>query len=226
LIAGRLAATFATGVLADALSVSVDEGRVMVSRRVYGGAAVRTEQCLSGPAVVTVGAGVFTVPEGTADGNGVIVAINDVPAENKIKCVGKYKKQGDSVDLSAAKRVVGVGRGFAGRDDIKLAQELALALEAEVGCTRPIGEGENWLPRETYLGVTGTIIKPKLYLALGISGQVQHMVGVNAAQTIVAVNKDKNAPIFKEADYGIVGDLYKVAPGLTKLFTAAKQADS
>ena len=96
-------------------------------------------------------------------------------------------------------------------------RELAGVLGAEVGCSRPIAEGENWMERERYIGVSGVQLKSDLYLMLGISGQIQHMVGGNGAKVIIAVNKDKNAPIFNYADYGLVGDIYKVVPELTKL---------
>ena len=103
-----------------------------------------------------------------------------------------------------------------------MVEELAGLMEAEVGCSRPVAEGMNWLPKERYIGVSGAMLKPDLYLALGISGQVQHMVGVNQAKAIVAINKDKAAPIFSQADYGIVGDLYKVLPSLIEKFKAEK----
>ena len=119
------------------------------------------------------------------------------------------------MDLSKAKRVVGVGRGLAAQDDLKMVHELAAVLNAEVGCSRPIAEGENWMERERYIGVSGVLLKSDLYLTLGISGQIQHMVGANASQTIFAINKDKNAPIFQYADYGIVGDAVKILPALT-----------
>jgi electron transfer flavoprotein alpha subunit len=112
--------------------------------------------------------------------------------------------------------VVGVGRGFAAEADLDLARTLAVKLGAELACSRPIAEGVDWMPAERYLGVSGATIKPDLYLAVGISGQVQHLVGVNGAKVIVAVNKDKNAPIFASADFGVVGDLYQVLPELAK----------
>jgi electron transfer flavoprotein alpha subunit len=103
-----------------------------------------------------------------------------------------------------------------------MAEELAGLMEAEVGCSRPVAEGLNWLPLERYVGISGAIVKPELYLAVGISGQVQHMVGINQSRVIVAINKDKQAPMFKQADYGIVGDLNKVLPLLIKKFKAGK----
>ncbi|MCL1848011.1 MAG: FAD-binding protein, partial [Coriobacteriia bacterium] len=121
---------------------------------------------------------------------------------------------------AAASRVVGGGRGFGAEADLGLARDLAAALGAELACSRPITESENWMARERYIGVSGAVIKPELYFAVGISGQIQHMVGVSQARTIVAINKDKNAPVFKHADVGIVGDLYDLLPALTAALSA------
>lgn len=117
------------------------------------------------------------------------------------------------MDLSKAKRVVGVGRGLAAQDDLKMVHELAAVLNAEVGCSRPIAEGENWMERERYIGVSGVLLKSDLYLTLGSPGRSSIWLAATA-KVIVAINKDKNAPIFNYADYGLVGDIYKVVPAL------------
>ena len=139
-----------------------------------------------------------------------------------ITLVERKPRQVESVNLAAARRVVSVGRGLEKQEDLALIEELARALEAEVGCTRPIAEGVNWMARERYIGVSGAMLKPDLFVAVGVSGQVQHMVGATGAKTIVAINKDKNAPVFKQADYGIVGDLYEVVPQLVESLKAGK----
>ena len=133
------------------------------------------------------------------------------------KFVERREKQGETVNLSAAKRAVGIGRGLAKQEDLEMVYAFAAKLGAEVGCSRPIAQGENWMAISRYIGVSGVMLKPDIYVALGISGQVQHTVGVRDAKIIIAVNKDKNAPIFKQCDYGIVGDIYKVVPALTEL---------
>lgn len=107
------------------------------------------------------------------------------------------------------------GRGFGSEEDLQLARDLAAKLGAELACSRPLAEGVDWFPREAYVGVSGAVVSPKVYVAVGISGQMQHMVGCNGADVIVAVNKDKNAPVFKACDYGFVGDLKTVLPALT-----------
>jgi electron transfer flavoprotein alpha subunit len=108
---------------------------------------------------------------------------------------------------------VGVGRGVAKKEDLTLGEGLAEALGAELGCTRGIGD-YGWLSEERVIGLSGAKTKPDLYVAVGVSGQIQHTVGISSAKLIVAINKDKNAPIFRLADYGIIGDLYQVVPAL------------
>jgi electron transfer flavoprotein alpha subunit len=120
------------------------------------------------------------------------------------------------VDITAASRLVSVGRGFQHKEDLELARELAKTIAAEIACSRPIAEECHWLPIERYIGISGQQVKPELYLAVGISGQVQHVVGIRSSKFIVAVNSDERAPIFEAADYGIVGDLYQVLPLLAK----------
>ena len=120
-----------------------------------------------------------------------------------------------SVDIARAPRVVAAGRGFEAKEDLALAQDLATALGAELGVSRPLAEGYGWMPRESYIGISGQIVAPELYVAVGISGQIHHTAGVTDSQTIVAINNDELATMFDFADYGIVGDLYEVLPELT-----------
>lgn len=126
---------------------------------------------------------------------------------------GRSPRAGESVDLAAAATILGVGRGFAKREDLDLGRELAAALGAELACTKSLADFE-WLPEDRIVGLSGAKTKPDLYLSVGISGQVQHTVGISQAKIIAAVNSDKEAPIFQLADYGIVGDLYQVVPAL------------
>lgn len=219
LLAGRIASQLGT----SALSVSgltVEDGSVIAKRMVYGGAAIRTEKALSETVVVTVGSGVFeAMPKDTAR-QGKVINVNPVAGDSGIRVLETRAKQGELVNLSAAKRVVGVGRGFAKEEDLKMAEEVAALVGAEMACSRPIAEGEKWMSKERYIGVSGVFLKPDIYIAMGISGQIQHMVGVNQAKTLVAINKDKNAPIFKHADIGLVGDVYKVLPQIIEKLQA------
>jgi electron transfer flavoprotein alpha subunit len=125
-----------------------------------------------------------------------------------------FQEAKQAVDLSQAERIVSIGRGIKEQANIPLAQELAKAMNAEIAASRPICDA-GWLPMERQVGSSGQTVAPKLYLALGISGAIQHLVGMKGASTIVAVNKDPDAPIFEVADYGIVGDLFEIVPALT-----------
>ena len=212
LLAGLVASYLKTSVR-NVTGVAIAGGTITTTRALYGGLAAATDVLGDGPAVLVVGAG--ALPEATAEpAAGEATPLPGDPAMTGCKLVETRPKQVQAVNLAAAKKVVGVGRGFAAEEDLALARELANAFGAEVACSRPIAEGVGWLPVERYLGVSGTTIKPDVYIAIGISGQVQHMVGVNRSKTIVAINKDKSAPIFEQADYGIVGDLYEVVPAL------------
>ena len=124
-----------------------------------------------------------------------------------------FKEAKQAVDLTQAARIVAVGRGIKGAEHLKLVQRLAKALNAEVAASRPICDA-GWLPMDRQIGSSGQTVAPKLYLALGISGAIQHLVGMKSSRTIVAVNKDADAPIFEVADYGIVGDLFELVPAL------------
>ncbi len=124
-----------------------------------------------------------------------------------------FKEAKQAVDLGQAQRIVAVGRGIKEQDRLPLAQELAKALDAELAASRPICDA-GWLPMDRQIGSSGQTVSPKLYMALGISGAIQHLVGMKGSHTIVAINKDADAPIFEVADYGIVGDLFEVVPAI------------
>ena len=203
LMAARVAAELGTRVLNDVGRIWVDDdGALLAEHMVYGGKAFAVERVREGSAVALLTEG---------------LAVSELPASAaaSARLVERRPRTVESVNLAAARRVVSVGRGVAAQEDLALVDELAAALEAEVGCTRPVAEGSGWMARERYIGVSGALLKPDLFVAVGLSGQIQHMVGANSAKTIVAVNKDKNAPVFKQCDYGIVADLYEVLPKLS-----------
>ncbi|WP_258328417.1 electron transfer flavoprotein subunit alpha [Citrobacter farmeri] len=213
-LGARLSIQLDAAMVNDATAVSVEENALFAEHRMYGGLAFGKEKLNSPLAIITLAPGVLEPVAADPAHDCPVVTAEWVAPQQEILCRERRAKSLSSVDLSKAKRVVGVGRGLAAQDDLNMVHELAAVLGAEVGCSRPIAEGENWMERERYIGVSGVLLKSELYLTLGISGQIQHMVGGNGAKVIVAVNKDKNAPIFNYADYGLVGDIYKVVPAL------------
>ncbi|MDR2035692.1 MAG: electron transfer flavoprotein subunit alpha/FixB family protein [Coriobacteriales bacterium] len=210
-LAARVAGYLACGMASDVLSLTPVAEGFTVEKMLYGGVAVLTET-LASPAVVTIGSGKFDAP---AAGDSPVETL-EVPSDMRVRLVTSAPLVQEGVDLNKAEKVVGVGLGFSKQEDLSLAEDLAAVLGAEIGCTRSIAEERKWLPVEQYIGISGAVIKPQLYLSLGISGQIQHVIGVRDAKTIAAINTDENAPIFKAADYGIVGDMYEIAPLLTE----------
>jgi electron transfer flavoprotein alpha subunit len=131
-----------------------------------------------------------------------------------------FREAAQTVDLSTAPVIVSVGRGIGEQDNLKLVEDLAASLGAELAASRPICDA-GWLPMERQVGSSGQTVAPKLYLSVGISGAIQHLVGMKGAKTVIAINKDADAPIFEVADIGVVGDLFEIVPALTKAIRAA-----
>ena len=221
-IAGRLAARIGTSVITDAQDFIYDQGQLSVRHMIFGGGAVRIEKALTQTLVATIRAGVFDTPIIDESIMGEIIEAHYVEPAWRMSCLEHREKKLTTSNLAAAKRVVCPGRGISKREDLALINDLAQVLEAEVGCTRPLAEGLDWMPRDHYIGVSGASIAPDLYLGIGVSGQVQHTVGIVGARIIAAINKDKNAPIIAQADYGIIGDLYEIVPSLIKFLKARK----
>ena len=195
MIAGALAAHAGTSVITDAMSIAADGAATSMF---FGGVAERVQKSASPVAIYTVGAGVFA--DAAASGANEALPVEWVAPKFAVEVVSRTPIEKSGVDLAKA--------------DLDLAYALADKLGAAVGCSRPLAEGVDWFPHEAYIGVSGQVIAPKVFLAAGISGQMQHMVGCNRSGAVFAVNKDKNAPIFKQCDYGLVGDLKTVLPAV------------
>lgn len=209
-LAARVAGYLDCGMVSDASAVALGEGKITAERMIYGG-AITQKEVLTGFCVVTVAAGKFTPVEGNAE-----VETVDVTPDNRVALVEQAPIVRKGADLRVAERVVCVGLGVENEDDMQMFRDLAAALNAEIGCTRGIAEEKHWLPTEQYIGISGAVIKPQLCLSIGISGQVQHTIGIRDSKVIAAINNNEKAPIFKTSDFGIVGDLYEIVPLLTE----------
>ena len=211
-VASYVAAKLNAGMTTDAKALRIEGGKLLATRVLYAGLAVCEEE-VALPAVATIRARTFLAPQAAATAGVIETASVESDARVTVEEVTSTSDEG--IDITAANKLVAVGRGFRKKEDLKLAQDLGSALHAELACTRGVAEDDHWLPIERYIGISGQTVKPELYLAVGLSGQVQHMVGCRESKVIVAVNNDERSPIFEAADYGIVGDLYEVLPLLT-----------
>jgi electron transfer flavoprotein alpha subunit len=209
--APRLAQKLGAGCVTDVNSLVSEDGELLAGRYAFGGATVAREKLATAIKVFAVMPKTFNADGASAGAGNVVTAALSV--STAVKLVDRRAKEGDHVNLDVAPLIVGVGRGFNAREDLALGDDLAAALGAVVGCTKSLADFE-WLGEDRIIGLSGAKTAPDLYLSVGVSGQIQHTVGVSAAKLIAAVNKDKEAPIFAMADYGIVGDLYQVLPAL------------
>lgn len=212
-LAPRLAQKLAAGCVTDAIALSLAERGLVVERRALGGNTVSASVVTSPQQVVAVMPQLFEAQPGAAGPGEVIeVALDLEPPATRL--LERCPKTAGAVNVEEAEVLICVGRGLAEEDDLALIQDLAQALGGVIGCTRALSHEYHWLSEDQMVGLSGKVTSPRLYLGVGISGQIQHTVGIMDAQLIVVINSDKNAPIFKVADYGIVGDLYQVVPRL------------
>jgi electron transfer flavoprotein alpha subunit len=184
-------------------------------RSFLGGKTVATEVATTTPIIATVPPRTFeAAPEGS--GGGDVRTLDVDVGDSEIDLLGVKESEEEGVNLEDAPVIVSCGRGFDSEDDLQLAFDLAGTVGGEVGCSRPLATDLGWLTDEHWIGLSGKDVKPDLYIAVGISGQIQHTTGIRGSESIVAVNTDENAPIFEVSDFGIVGDLYDVLPALNK----------
>ena len=208
-LGARVAGYLDCAMASDVAAISYTDGQLSVTRMVYGG-AVQVTEILADLSVVTIPAGKFDAVIGAS-----AVVTLELIADTRVSLVETAPIVKQGVDLSSAERVVCIGMSLDKKDDMQIAQDLAEAIGAEIGCTRGIAEERHWLPVQQYIGISGAVVKPKLYISMGVSGQIQHVYGIRDSQIIAAVDTNEKAPIFKAADYGIVGDMYEIIPALT-----------
>jgi electron transfer flavoprotein alpha subunit len=203
--------------------IGFGDGPVFTRQLMQGRLAGNYRHLGDGPCFVSVQAGAFradAVEAGKAEITTFAPTLE--PAQIRTKPSEPFRGSAQTVDLGSAQLIVSVGRGIKDAENLPIVRALATALGAEIAASRPICDN-GWLPMERQVGSSGQTVSPKLYLAVGISGAIQHVVGMKGSQCIVAINKDPEAPIFEVADYGIVGDLFEVVPALTEAVKAAKQ---
>jgi len=213
-LATRTAAQMDTGCITDCTKLYLDGGKTLVAERiVYGGNAIAAQSLTSSPKI-------YTVPPRATDAlprddtrKGEVTKKEITPTVSPSKIINAREKQVEGVNIEDAEIIVSCGRGLKKKEDITMVKELADILKGEaIGCSRPISADLNWLSEDHWVGLSGHWVKPRVYIAVGISGQIQHLAGMRESDIIVAINKDPEAPIFKATDYGIVGDLYQILP--------------
>jgi electron transfer flavoprotein alpha subunit len=218
--APKLAAMLGKGMIGDCVGYRNEGGKLIFVRQMFQGKTVADVTFLDvGPWFASFQAGAFRADLVQAHAPGK-APVNAVTVELKAELIRTkplelFKEAKSAVDLTQAPLIVAIGRGIKAPENIPQAEAVAKALGAEIAASRPICD-EGWLPMERQIGSSGQNVAPKLYLALGISGAIQHVVGMKGARTIIAINKDQNAPIFEIADYGVVGDIFEIMPALVE----------
>ena len=215
--APMLAARLRASIITDVTGIAGTGAEATFSRPMFQGKlSGQVRPVGEGPALVTLQIGSFRGDAARLGGAPVVtpVAVAIDPAAIRQQPEPPFQEAKHAVDLGQAERIVAVGRGIKSKDNLPLAERLAAAMRGEVAASRPICDN-GWLPMDRQVGSSGQTVAPKLYVALGISGAIQHLVGMKGARTIVAINKDADAPIFEVADYGIVGDLFEIVPALS-----------
>ncbi|MGH9736134.1 MAG: electron transfer flavoprotein subunit alpha/FixB family protein [Candidatus Acidiferrales bacterium] len=215
--APKLAASLTKGMVGDCVGYRHENGKLIFVRQMFQG-RTNADVVFTGepPWIATFQAGAFRADlaaKGTSNAPTKPVTVDLKPEQIRTKPLELFREAKQAVDLTQAPILVSVGRGIKAPENIPLAEKLAKLLGGEVSASRPICD-EGWLPMDRQIGSSGQTVAPKLYLALGISGAIQHVVGMKGSRTIAAINKDQNAPIFEIADYGVVGDLFEIVPAL------------
>jgi len=217
--APKLAASLGKGMIGDCIGYRHENGKLVFVRQMFQGkTAADVSFAGASPWFASLQSGAFRadqVARGASPAPVTAVAVDLKPEQIRSKPLELFREAKQAVDLTQAPILVSVGRGIKAPENIPLAEKLARLLGGELAASRPICD-EGWLPMDRQIGSSGQTVAPKLYLALGISGAIQHVVGMKGSRTIVAINKDANAPIFEVADYGIVGDIFELIPALTE----------
>lgn len=211
-IAPRLSARLKAGLAAGAVALPDTGNGFIVKKNVFSGKAFAHVSLDTDIKIISLNPNAYRVSE--VEGVAEIIPFNATIEPAKVKVTAVNKSSGE-VPLTEAEIVVSAGRGMKGPENWKIVEDLAKALHAALACSRPVADA-HWRPHNEHVGQTGIAIAPNLYIAIGISGAIQHLAGVNRSKVIVVINKDPEAPFFKAADYGIVGDAFEVVPKITE----------
>lgn len=211
-LAPRVAVRLKAGLVSGATALPDTSNGFVIRKNVFSGKAFAHVTIKSEVKVISLNVNAFTISQG--EGTAEVVPFNATVDAPKMKVVGSTKTSG-KVALTEADVVVSAGRGLKGPENWGMVEELADTLDAALACSRPVADA-HWRPHNEHVGQTGVAIAPNLYIAIGISGAIQHLAGVNRSKTIVVINKDAEAPFFKAADYGIVGDAFEIIPKFTE----------
>jgi len=224
-LAPRLAARAGAGLASDVVHLEVKDGRLEARRPVYAGKALATVRWEGEPQMATLRPNVF--PLGTADASRKVETVKGAAdlGTPRARVVSVQAGGAGKIELTEAQIIVSGGRGLKGPENFHLVEELATALGAAVGASRAVVDA-GWVDHQYQVGQTGKTVSPTLYVAAGISGAIQHLAGMSSSKVIVAINKDADAPIFKVADYGVVGDVFEVLPKLTAAASALRSGRS
>ena len=214
--AARLSAKMRVGCLSEGVRLECDGKSLTGERTAFAGKVVAKVTCAL-PTIATVRIGYYprlVAPPGEAKE----LDVGPIPTATRV--VSRNTREAGAVDLKSAKVIVSAGRGVKKKEDLSLLDEMAKKMHGALGCSRPLSSDLGWLLEEHHIGLTGVTVKPDLYVAVGISGQLQHVAGMKDSKIVVAINTDKDAPMFQASDYCIVGDLYQVVPAMTKALAA------
>jgi len=226
--APKLAASLGKGMIGDCIAYRYENGKLVFVRQMFQGrTAADIVFAGDAPWIATFQAGAFRADLAAKHAGGKApvksVSVNLAPDQIRTKPLDLFREAKQAVDLTQAPILVSIGRGIKAPENIPMAEKLAKLMGGEICASRPICD-EGWLQMERQIGSSGQTVAPKLYFALGISGAIQHVVGMKGSRTIAAINKDQNAPIFEVADYGVVGDLFEVVPAIIEELEKSKSA--
>lgn len=235
----RVSARVATGLTADCTQLDIGDfplvakegqeqkhNQLLMTRPAFGGNTIATIACPNNrPQMATVRPGVMQKIEPVEGAKANVVEYNPgfTPDDKYVEILDIVKSVSETVDIMDAKILVSGGRGVGSPENFQMLRDLADALGGEVSCSRAVVDA-GWMPKDMQVGQTGKTVRPQVYFAIGISGAIQHVAGMEESDIIIAINKDESAPIFDVADYGVVGDLNKIVPKLTEMIKAAKAA--